>query len=57
MFATSPSPANFIFEKGLELAMSLFVVHFTLPSRECRDVLPCVHGMRPANGGRFHTID
>jgi hypothetical protein len=35
-----------------------FVVHAnTLPSRDCRDVLPCVHGMRLAKGGRFHPID
>jgi len=37
--------------------MSLHVTHNTLSSRESRDALPCVHGMRPALGGCFIHID
>ena len=37
--------------------MSFFVAHHTLPSRDDRDVLPCVRGMRLANGGPIHSID
>lgn len=37
--------------------MSLHVIHNTLPSRESRDALPCVRGMRLALDGRFTTTD
>lgn len=37
--------------------MSFLVVHANMPSRDCRDVLPCVYGERATNGGRFHSID
>jgi hypothetical protein len=37
--------------------MSLPVIHNTPNSRESRDALPCVHGMRLALDGRFTIID
>ena len=37
--------------------MSLHVTHNTLSSRESRDALPCVRGMRPATDGGFIHID
>lgn len=57
MFAASPVPAKIIYGKGQDTAMSLFVIHVTKPSRDGRDALPCVRGVRPAKGGRFHSND
>lgn len=37
--------------------MPFHVIHNTLTSRESRDALPCVHGMRLVLDGRFTAID
>ena len=57
MFAPRQYRRYALTEKARIKTMPFHVIHNTLTSRESRDALPCVHGMRLVLDGRFTAID